>query len=54
MPQISASVKENTIKVIEDIAKEKDLSFSRTVDVLLTSAAAQWIKNKSAKKSKTK
>lgn len=50
MPQISASVKENTIKAVREMAKEDESTFSAMVAKILTSAAANWIKNKSKKK----
>lgn len=47
MPQISASVKENTIEVIKEIANEEKRSFSAMVEIILSNAAASWIQAKS-------
>lgn len=54
MPQISASVKENTIKVVREMANEKSQTFSRMVDIILTTSAANWIVSKSKNKKKSK
>lgn len=53
MPQISVSVKENTKKMIQEIADENEKSFSAMAASILTSYAAHWINQKSKPKSKS-
>jgi len=46
MPQISASVKEPTIKSINTVAEKENRSFSQMVDILLAEALAARDKKK--------
>jgi hypothetical protein len=54
MPQVSATLKDNTAEVLKDIASENERSVSSMISLIITQYAAHWIKSKSSAKNKTK